>query len=103
MQIVVQYPESRTPVRMLSEEGMTDDEFYGGADRANYSQHYAQARYLCYYLQEKGLLVQFYRQFVANARDDPTGYDTLKRVLRERDMLEFKKKWEKFVLGLRAP
>src|SRR5881398_3154153 len=28
MQIVVQYPESRTPVRMLSEEGMTDDEFY---------------------------------------------------------------------------
>ena len=28
MQIVVQYPESRTPVRMLSEEGMTDEEFY---------------------------------------------------------------------------
>jgi Uma2 family endonuclease len=28
MQIVVRYPESKTPVRMLSEEGMTDDEFY---------------------------------------------------------------------------
>ncbi len=28
MQIVVQYPESLTPVRMLSGDGMTDQEFY---------------------------------------------------------------------------
>ena len=28
MQIVLQYPEDRTPVRILSEQGMTDDEFY---------------------------------------------------------------------------
>jgi Uma2 family endonuclease len=28
MEIVVQYLESRTPIRILSEEGMTDDEFY---------------------------------------------------------------------------
>src|SRR5437764_11466327 len=28
MESVVQYPDWRTPVRILSEEGMTDDEYY---------------------------------------------------------------------------
>ena len=78
---------------------MTEGEFYGGD---TYSQHYAQARYLCYYLQEKGLLVKYYHQFVAAAQADPTGYGTLKLILRERDMQAFKKKWEEFVLGLRG-
>jgi hypothetical protein len=78
---------------------MTEGEFYGGN---GYNQYYAQARYLCYYLQEKGLLVKFYHQFVADAHRDPTGFATLKRVLGEGDMAAFKKKWEKFILGLRA-
>jgi hypothetical protein len=78
---------------------MPEGEFYGGD---SYNQYYAQARYLCYYLQEKGLLVKFYHQFVADAERDPTGYATLKRVLAESDMVAFKKKWEKFILGLRA-
>src|SRR5436309_3643774 len=56
---------------------MTAAEFYGGD---SYSQYYAQTRYLCYYLQEKGLLVKFYHQFVADAQRDPTGFETLKRV-----------------------
>ena len=81
---------------------MTAQEFYGGSHSANYSEYYAQARYLCYYLQEKGLLVRFYHQFVANAQTDPTGYGTLKRVLGVTDMQAFQKKWEKFVLGLRT-
>jgi hypothetical protein len=72
-----------------------------GTGNANYSQYYAQARYLCYYLQEKGLLTKFYREFVSNAKRDPTGFNTLKRVLGEDDMDSFKKKWEKFVLALR--
>jgi hypothetical protein len=58
---------------------------------------------LCYYLQEKGLLVKFYHEFAANAPRDPTGYNTLKRVLGEDDMQAFKTKWEKFVLSLRSP
>ncbi len=78
---------------------MREAEFYGGN---GYSQHYAQARYLCYYLQEKGLLVRFYHQFVAASKADPTGYNTLKQVLAEKDMDAFKKKWEGFVLGLRG-
>lgn len=76
--------------------GTNPGEFYND-DRGT---NYAQARYLCYYLQQKGLLVKFYKDFHANQKTDPTGYATLQKVLGERDMDEFKKRWEKFVLGL---
>ncbi|HKC63210.1 MAG TPA: hypothetical protein VKB86_06205, partial [Pyrinomonadaceae bacterium] len=62
--------------------------------------NYGQSRYLCYYLQEKGLLVKFYKEFYAHRKDDPTGYKTLQTVLGESDMDAFKERWEKFVLGL---
>ena len=77
---------------------MSDNDFYGGPDNPNYSDHYAQARYLCYYLQEKGLLVKFYREFRDHATTDPTGYESLKRVLGVTDMDKFQKQWEKFIL-----
>lgn len=82
---------------------MTDAEFYGERRRTSYSEYYAQARYLCYYLQEKGLLVKFYRAFVADAKTDPTGFKSLKRILGEEDMEAFRKRWETFVLALRFP
>lgn len=75
----------------------TEYEFYEKDPGTNY----AQARYLCYYLQEKGVLVKFYHAFLSNRQIDPTGYHTLKEVLGERDMDQFKKKWEEFVLYLR--
>ena len=62
--------------------------------------NYAQSRYLCYYLQERGLLVRFYRDFHAARASDPTGFGTLQKVLGESDMDAFQKKWEKFVLEL---
>jgi hypothetical protein len=62
--------------------------------------NYAQARYLCYYLQERGLLVRFYRDFFKARAADTTGFDTLQHVLGETDMDAFQKKWEKFVLEL---
>jgi hypothetical protein len=62
--------------------------------------NYGQARYLCYYLQERGLLVKFYKEFRAHQAEDPTGYQTLQSVLGEPDMNAFQKKWEKFVLDL---
>ncbi|HUU94016.1 MAG TPA: hypothetical protein VM238_22720 [Phycisphaerae bacterium] len=77
----------------------TDDEFYTKDKGTNY----AQARYLCYHLQEKGLLVKFYHAFVAAHEADPTGYKTLQTVLGEPDMDAFKKRWETFVLGLKFP
>lgn len=75
---------------------MSDREFYSEATGTNY----AQARYLCYYLQEKGLLTKFYKDFAAGHAADPTGYGTLQTVLGERDMAAFQRKWEAFVLGL---
>jgi hypothetical protein len=81
---------------------MNEAEFYGSTGGDRYSQHYAQARYLCYYLQEKGVLVRFYHEFVAHAKQDPSGLHTLKRVLGEEDLVAFKQKWEKFVLELRS-
>jgi hypothetical protein len=62
--------------------------------------NYAQSRYLCYYLQEKGVLVKFYQDFVARQKQDPSGFESLKRVLGKRDMDAFKIEWEKYVMGL---
>ncbi len=74
----------------------TENEFYNRDPGTNYSQ----ARYLCYYLQHKGLLVSYYRQFSANRAKDPTGYKTLQKVLGEKEMAGFQKRWEAWVLKL---
>ena len=63
--------------------------------------NYAQARYLCYYLQQKDLLVKYYKEFRKNVKQDPTGFATLKRVLGASNMDAFKKRWEQWVLKLR--
>ena len=78
----------------------TNSEFYNKDDKGT---NYAQARYLCYYLQEKGLLVKFYHEFVANSKADPTGYKTLQQVLGETDMAAFQKRWEAYVMKLTFP
>ena len=75
---------------------MDRDTFYSDRSGLNY----AQSRYLCYYLQEKALLVKFYKQFHAAYKNDPSGFLTLKAVLGEADMDQFKRKWERYVLGL---
>ena len=73
------------------------EEFYRGRDRIL---NYAEARYLCYYLEKKNLLGTFYHQFRANVDEDPTGYETLKEVLGEdgEDMAQFQRKWEYWLL-----
>jgi len=77
--------------------GLTEDAFYG--DDA-YDTHYAQARYLCYYLQEQGKLVDFYRRFVRDHGKDPSGFRTLAAVLGTDDMAAFQRSWEAWVLTL---
>jgi hypothetical protein len=73
--------------------------------RAFYDQdigsNYGQARYLCYYLQQRGLLIKFYREFLARQKTDPTGYRSLQKTLGTVDMPAFKRKWEKYVLSLK--
>ena len=73
--------------------------FYGAGSGV----HYAQARYLLYYLQEKGLLRSFYKAFRAARVKDPTGYATLVATLGERDMAAFQRRWEAYVAKLRFP
>jgi hypothetical protein len=74
-------------------------QFYNEDKGSNYSQ----ARYLCYYLQEKGLLRKFYKDFVSNCKTDPTGYETLKKTLglkTEKEARAFQKEWEAYVIKL---
>jgi hypothetical protein len=75
----------------------TTREFYADDKGTNY----AQARYLCYYLQEQGLLVKYYHAFRKNADKDPTGYDTLQILLGDPDMQAFQERWEEFVSKLK--
>ena len=76
---------------------MSSSAFYNEDKGVNY----AQSRYLCYYLQEKELLIKFYREFHSHQQEDPSGYRSLQKVLGEARMDLFQNKWEKFVLGLR--
>ena len=62
--------------------------------------NYAQSRYLLYYLQQKGLLVKFYKEFYDNRKTDTTGYKSLQKILDEKNMVEFQERWEAFVLNL---
>jgi hypothetical protein len=63
--------------------------------------NYAQARYLMYYLQENGKLVEYYTKFRDGYEKDPTGLETLKTVLATEDLAAFDKKWQAWVMTLR--
>ncbi len=89
--------DSLPPFKTLCETSTR--EFYQEDPGTNYSQ----ARYLCYYLQQHGLLDDFYRRFRDQVGTDPTGYETLKSVLGADDMDDFQSHWQEFVLGLRFP
>ncbi len=51
------------------------DDFRGTDEGVNY----AQARYFCYYMQQQGLLREFYREFRDSYSDDPTGAQTVRK------------------------
>lgn len=74
----------------------TTSEFYE-EDRGT---NYAQARYLCYYLQEQGLLRKYYHAFRRTSNEDTSGYTALVEILGEPDMAHFQAEWERFVLRL---
>jgi hypothetical protein len=78
---------------------MDADTFYTQDKGTNY----AQARYLLYYLQQQNLLHAYYKAFLKNREKDPTGFETLKEILKEKDLPAFQKRWEKWVMTLRFP
>jgi hypothetical protein len=64
--------------------------------------NYAHARYLCYYLQERGLLVAFYERFRATRALDPSGQRALRDVLGVQDLERFQAEtWTPYVRALR--
>ncbi len=71
----------------------SSDDFYNAPYDA-----YAFARYLMYYLQEHGKLVDFYKAF-HDDKKDPTGKAALEGVLGE-SLDDFEPKWRKWVLAL---
>lgn len=75
------------------------DAFYGDDSGV----HYAQARYLMLWMQERGQLVPFVHALRTGLDADPTGWSTLTATLGERDMEAFQDRWETWVLALRAP
>ncbi|MBK8255814.1 MAG: C39 family peptidase [Polyangiaceae bacterium] len=77
----------------------TINEFYEEDPGSNY----AQSRYLLYYLQEHGLLLKFWNQYLQDRNSDPSGYTSLLNVLGEKDLTAFQKKWEAEVLTLTFP
>lgn len=73
-----------------------DERGFYGDDRGN---NYAQARYLCLYMQHQGVLREYYRHVQAG-RDSGTAMQSL---LGFRDWAPFQKKWQDWVLGLTYP
>jgi hypothetical protein len=77
----------------------TQDQFYNEDPGTNY----AQSRYLLHHLQERGLLIDFWKNYMADRAADPSGYSTLTKVLGEKDLDTFKKRWEADVSRLSFP
>jgi hypothetical protein len=78
---------------------MVADPDFRNADRVGLN--YAHARYLMHYLQEKKLLRRYYADFRAAHAADPTGVDTLKKVVAPQSIEAFEKDWRAWVLTLR--
>ncbi|MBN2341183.1 MAG: C39 family peptidase [Deltaproteobacteria bacterium] len=58
---------------------------------------YAQAKYIAFYLQQQGLLVDFYHAFYENRKHDPTGMNTLISLLGIKDVNDFQTNWQSWV------
>ncbi len=79
---------------------LLDKEAFYGPDSAR---NYAQARYLCFYLQEHDLLTTYWTRYLSARDRDPTGHATLAAVLGAADMAAFEQRWRTSTLALRFP
>ena len=79
-------------------ELIEDENFY---DPQQVGMNYAQARYLLMYLQDKGMLPEYYRRFRAGAEDDPQGLKTLLSLIDPKELGQYEKDWRKWVMTLR--
>ncbi len=83
---------------LRSLESMINDPNFYGLDLVGIN--YAQARYLMFYLQEKQLLTQYYREFRDHYEKDNNGLETLKTLIAPRELSTFEAEWHAWVLSL---
>lgn len=65
--------------------------------------NYAQARYFCMYMQERGVLTQFYRVFRDRYVDDPRGIRAIAEVFPAMDLDELDRDFTRWMLSLELP
>lgn len=71
-----------------------------GAFYADAGVNYAHARYLCHYLQDEGLLPEFFSEYRDTAEADPTGMQALLKVTGYDSLEALDKDWRQWVLSL---
>ena len=80
------------PMESLVEEG----DFRGALEGSNY----AQARYFCMFMQQRGLLEEFYRAFRHDRRQDPRGLASLAKVFAGQTWRQVNDDFQRWVLEL---
>lgn len=88
-------PAQKSEARLDHYFGMKDETFRGD----NEDLHYAAARYICQWLDERGKLWAFYHQWRDTVATDPTGEKAFKDVV-GMTPAEAHPIWQKWVLGL---
>jgi hypothetical protein len=92
LQVALKAGRVRTFEQLMA---LSDSAFYADDEGVNY----AQARYLCYWLQEHGLLVKLVRGMQRRRADDATGYGVLSSLV---DVRGFDARWARDTLALSA-
>jgi hypothetical protein len=78
-------------------ELVENPQFRGHGEGTNY----AQARYFCLYMQERGVLEQFYRAFRDHYLDDPRAMRTLGEMFPATDVDELDREFTQWMLSLK--
>jgi hypothetical protein len=91
--------KAKTAPEFATVMAMTAGRFYGEDSGVNYGV----ARYLCYHLQERGLLIPFHRAFLANQPEDRTGIASLLQVLKADSLTALRSEWEAATMKLELP
>ncbi len=75
------------------------DDFRGADEGVNY----AQARYFCFYMQEQGVLGDYYRTFHNHRKTDPTGAQAVAEVFGDQSWQQLEDNFRTWVAGLEDP
>ena len=83
--------------RLRTLRSLVEDDDFRATDEG---QNYAQARYFCLYMQEQGVLEEFYRRFRDQHADDPFGAEAVLQVFPDRTWNELDADFRGWVMEL---